>query len=603
VKINTINRMLQKFKDFPIKRKLLISYFLLIFIPLGFLTLISYRHVSKELENRILFSSGQAFEQAYSFINYKINSLVSASDLIYYNPDIQTILKRDFEEYKNDLIQQNEDMKLMAGYFDNFRKNEDIYRVSLYVPDGLMYSNQDVNFHNLNIFRQTDDFQKLISIRQKVIWLPPQTILELNGTETVVISILRQIRDLEQLNQTIGVVKISTNEKDIRDIIENSTTTHGGLVIIRNSAGDLISSSNKNRINNPEFTELLKLKGVDESGSWITRNLNGTDYLVYARLFFGTDWEMLSAIPYSEFLTPGYRIRNIMLLFMFGIGIISYITAYYITHSSTRRVNNLIANMHRVQSGNLDVFLPSESSDEIGELIVSFNSMIKQINYLVQQQYKAGREIKNAELKALQAQINPHFLYNTLDLINWKAIDKSVPEIVEITQALAKFYKLSLNQGKDVVTLRDEINHILTYIQIQNLRFDGKIDFNVVIPEDIYQYGILKLLLQPIVENAIVHGILPNRQNNSFGKIEISGLLSDEDLILEISDNGVGMSQEKINNLLNGSDLKSRNGYGIKNINDRIKLYYGEKYGLLYSSSISYGTTVIIRIPAIRIKG
>ena len=228
--------------------------------------------------------------------------------------------------------------------------------------------------------------------------------------------------------------------------------------------------------------------------------------------------------------------------------------------------------------------------------------MVKRINNLVQQQYQAGRDIKNAELKALQAQINPHFLYNTLDLINWKAIDKNVPEITEITHALAKFYKLSLNQGKDVVTLRDEINHISTYVQIQNLRFDEKIGFCISIPEDLYQYGILKLLLQPIVENAIIHGILPKKGENYKGIIEITGSIDKEDLVLNIRDNGVGITKEKIKSIFNNTNVRNKNGYGIKNINDRIKLYYGEKYGLTYQSCEEMGTTVTIYIPAIRFK-
>jgi len=182
-------------------------------------------------------------------------------------------------------------------------------------------------------------------------------------------------------------------------------------------------------------------------------------------------------------------------------------------------------------------------------------------------------------------------------MINWKAIDHGIPEIAVIAQSLAKFYKLSLNAGRDIVSLSDEINHIKTYVQIQNLRFDNRIILEVHLEENLLQYQILKLILQPIVENSIIHGTLENR-NKRKGRIVIEGRLEKDDLLLTVQDDGIGMTIEKAESILLDSGTQESHGYGIRNINHRIKLCYGSQYGLAYESSPGKGTRVEIKIPA-----
>lgn len=224
--------------------------------------------------------------------------------------------------------------------------------------------------------------------------------------------------------------------------------------------------------------------------------------------------------------------------------------------------------------------------------------MVTRISMLIAEQYQSGKEIKNAELKALQAQINPHFLYNTLDLINWKAIDNDVPEIALIAHSLAKFYKLSLNKGREIVSIEDEIDHIKNYVQIQNMRFDNRINLVINIDPFIRQYRILKIILQPIVENSILHGILENR-NKQEGVINISSHLVNNTLVLIVEDNGIGMTMEKAQEILTTDSIADTHGYGVQNVNQRIKLYYGQQYGLSYWSSPGEGTKVEITIPVI----
>ena len=252
--------------------------------------------------------------------------------------------------------------------------------------------------------------------------------------------------------------------------------------------------------------------------------------------------------------------------------------------------------MHEVEKGNLQVELKAKDTDEIGMLYQSFNFMLRNMKALVKEQYENGKAIKSAELKALQAQINPHFLYNTLDLINWEAMDHNAPEIAEISRALARYYKISLNRGEDIITLNEELRHVETYVQIQNYRFDNRISLHIDVPEELRSLKIQKIVLQPLVENSILHGMLMLEQGEK-GTVTITGWKQSGDLFLTVKDEGVGMPASQLRNILTDKPVVDRHGYGIRNIHKRLQLQYGEKYGLHFDSTPGKGTTVTIRIP------
>jgi len=594
-------KILKYFRSATIKKKMMLSYFVLIFIPLSVLTVVTYVNVSKGYESQIKFSANQSFDQAYKFLSYKINSLIASSDIVYFNTDVQTVLTRNRSEYEQDIIQQNIDMNKLDSFLYNFRNTEDVFRVCIYVPGWLMYADQDINFSNIDRFKQTDAYKKLMKSQEKVMWLTPEKIKdESNLSKTVpVLSLLRKIRSRERIGDIIGIEKVSIQEENVKDIITKANITKTGVVYIQNSEGSIICSSNPDISNKPEIKDRINEALSYEALSWNKITVGTENYTVNARAVSNTDWTLITAIPYSEVLSESTKIRNLLIILTLAIGVISYIIAYFISKSTTGRIIMLKNKMERVQEGDLDVNITSKSQDEIGVLINSFNYMVKRISLMAEQQYKTGKDIKNAELKALQAQINPHFLYNTLDLINWKAIDNKVPEIAEISRSLAKFYKLSLSRGKDIIPIEDEIKHAKTYVEIQNLRFSNCITFEVDVAEELNQYYILKLILQPIVENAILHGILENRERR-MGTIRLTGTLENETVLLSVEDDGVGMTKEKAQEILTVKGTSESHGYGVRNINNRIKLCYGQQYGLTYHSVPGKGTLVEIRIPAMK---
>jgi len=278
---------------------------------------------------------------------------------------------------------------------------------------------------------------------------------------------------------------------------------------------------------------------------------------------------------------------------------IAYTFAVLTSNRTLKGIWDLSAAMQTLESGDTEIQLDNSASDEIGQLILSFNHMAKRIHQLMNEKIKYGLHIKDLELKALQAQINPHFLYNTLDIINCLAIQNHIPKISEVIDALASFYKISLNKGRSHISIRGEIKHAQMYVKIQNIRFDNQIQVFWDISPEIEGLTMINLILQPIIENAAIHGIY--ERENSSGTIRVKGWLEHDIVLITVSDDGIGMTEDIIaNNFLTTTPaavVNEAHGYGIRNINERLKIAYGQEYGLFCESIPNIGTTVTIRFP------
>ena len=257
----------------------------------------------------------------------------------------------------------------------------------------------------------------------------------------------------------------------------------------------------------------------------------------------------------------------------------------------TRGIELLTENMNRVKNGSREVTVTSDSEDEIGVLIGSFRSMMEEINRLIKEVYKNKIALKEFELKALQAQINPHFLYNSLSIINWMAIRSNQKEISRVTLALSTFYRTALSRGEDMVTVENCIKNIEAYLEIQLVMHDNDFQVEWKIDEGIKIEKVPKLILQPVVENALEHGLDLKEEGEKV--LCLSFLEEKEDVLIIVEDNGEGMEQEKAESLV----TYQAKGYGLKNVNDRICLLYGEEYAIRIFSEPGKGTRVEIRTP------
>jgi two-component system sensor histidine kinase YesM len=253
--------------------------------------------------------------------------------------------------------------------------------------------------------------------------------------------------------------------------------------------------------------------------------------------------------------------------------------------------------MRRVENGDLTVKTKMRRKDEIGMLGDSFDKMVRRIRGLMDQIYQEQQTLRKSELKALQSQINPHFLYNTLDSIIWLARANRTDEIIRMVTSLTKMFRIVISRGKEVISVKEEIDHIFNYLTIQQLRYRSKLSYEIDIPESMYRYQTLKLLLQPLVENAIYHGIKLKKEQ---GRITVTGYETEHTLHFLVHDTGPGMTEEQLeqlHNTLEEEDGIKMDSYGAKNVHERIRLFFGAEYGLKYESMAEQGTTVTLTIP------
>ncbi|MBP3579142.1 MAG: sensor histidine kinase [Lachnospiraceae bacterium] len=272
--------------------------------------------------------------------------------------------------------------------------------------------------------------------------------------------------------------------------------------------------------------------------------------------------------------------------------------SYQIPRSITRPLQKLNEVTEQVAGGNLSVRSDVHTGDEVGVLSESLNTMIDKINELLAQVTTEQVRLRKAEFELLQSQINPHFLYNTLDAIIWLAEAGEQKKVVSMVRSLSEFFRTSLNRGKDIIPLKEELQHVRSYLEIQQVRYQDILNYEINVPEEeLGRYMIPKITIQPLVENALYHGIKNKRGS---GKIEIRGRKQEEMLVIEIEDNGIGISKERLWQVKDGIQKKVLTGkdiYGLYNVNERIRLNFGEEYGIDIHSVYGEGTTVRILLP------
>ena len=320
--------------------------------------------------------------------------------------------------------------------------------------------------------------------------------------------------------------------------------------------------------------------------------IDNVRYMVVKQVIESTGWVLCVYCPYSEFsFDVSGPLKSLFFLTMACILLLSLVGTK-IADSISRRVSRLNDSISLVESGRLDQVIQTRDRDEIGELTLHFSSMVSALKRHIQINYENEMLIRDAELKALQAQINPHFLYNSLSLINWKALEREATDISEIACALSGFYRSVLNSGKSIITVRNELGNIECYVKIQACMHDDSFGVIYDIDPAIMDCCMLGIILQPIVENAIEHGI-DRRREKGGGLLTITGWRSDEELCFSIADNGPGMTREQFEQ----SVTISSRSYGLKNVQDRLRIAYGEAYGLSLDDSAVSGTRVIVRLP------
>lgn len=422
-------------------------------------------------------------------------------------------------------------------------------------------------------------------------------ISKIDGKRTIFICYPVRDRSGDKVCYILGAVPVARLEDAVSAI-----RIFDGSVWIMDRYGRVISEdSNHNHTSMlcPKELSLTKTATeLQQSNSGVrifdTDSIEG--HLIYSAIPYTDGWRLCVLAQNDVIYAETKEVQKSIIAVWIVLLILSISLCILFSNHIVNPVKRLRAAMGEVERGNfLTTFEAQDNHDEVSQLGHSFNSMVEQIQALLEKVMEEQKEKRGAELKALQAQINPHFLYNTLDTLQWKALEHDAIEVADIVNALSGFFRVSLSDGKERITLNEEVEHAYYYLFIQQTRYRDKIDFDIRLEESLENYPIIKIVLQPFIENAIYHGIKPANKKGTI-KVEIS--LKDEFIYLCIIDNGVGMSKDKLDCLLNGIHHKGEQlGYGIYNVNERLRLTYGEAYQLIMESELNFGTMVTLKIP------
>lgn len=590
----------EKLTRLSFSTKLVITYIIILAVPLMILTFGIYASYARNSIQQAVQTNEKVIRQAAAYLEYKLMSLNTMIDVISYDVTIQNILKTG-------TLQERE---MQGNWFIQKVDNRQNIIFNPYVSREI----QSVRIYPLSgsfSFEQTDEFLKLpLAVQQNwkerldeaptfnPVWIPVMGSGSATGTQAAShapsenISILKKVPDFGLINKSIGIIKGEIPLSVFQDIIEQTITTEGTFAVLMNSYGESIAAIGTDRnglLDIPLYTASLP---ADGSMHAVTAG-DRSRYLVGTIPIERSDWVLSMFVPERAILSLSIPYRQQLMLLVILLFFASVPLIFYTSKTVTARIKKLQRHVDKVSSqGFLEVPLDN-GMDEIGQLTVSFDSMAGKISELLKNQFQLGYRIKDLEFRVLQSTINPHFLYNSLDLIHWTALQKHDEDISRMARSLSRFYKLSLGHGQFIVPLRDEIELVKTYVDIQNMRFDGKITLDIHIPEQVLDFPVFKLLLQPLVENAILHGI--REKENETGRICISAAEENGDFILTVSDDGIGMTPAQVKSLLS-STAQATSGYGIRNIHERIQLVHGKEYGLHFSSRLWKGTSVTIRL-------
>ncbi|MBM7564194.1 cache domain-containing sensor histidine kinase [Paenibacillus sacheonensis] len=582
-----------------IKTKLLFSYLVLIFVPLVVLTGLTYWRVSDRMEANMLRTSRNALAQSETYLETKLGNLINATDIIYFDKTLQDIHTTNPAIYDEDLLQQNIDENNLTTLFNQIERNTDVLRVRLFIRDIPGYAYDNDRFF---VFRDLDGqpwYEALKASKSVVTWIAPDKFQADSEADPPFISLARRIT-IKTYNVTDGVIRIDMRAPVVNDIVKQANVTSTGLSYIVNGTGDLISASGSPALLGDRALLQAAEDAARGSAAGTDIHAGNADYLTLSRPIANSDWTFISVIPYSEIKSTGKDIRFYMVLMLLATGVISYLLAYLWFNSSALRLKHLAKNIRKVTGGDFNTRIRVSSKDEIGQISQDFNYMVAEMAAMIEERFETGKKIKSLELRSLQSQINPHFLYNSLDMINWSAVMSGNAEIETMIQSLSTFYKIGLSKGDDIIPVRNEIEHVRAYVTLQNLRYQDQIALELDVDEGILGLEMLKITLQPIVENAILHGIL--RSPSKSGTIRISGARKSDIVVFTVEDDGAGMPPDIVERILDQDTQDEFHGYGIKNIQERIQLQYGAAYGLAYESEPGRGTTVRITLPAIVVR-
>lgn len=561
------------------------------------LCFLCYPQVVRHYREKTDYSMEQSVSQAISFTESYLRNMTYLANMVEDNGVIQNTLSADGFGEERPYMEQWLEYYELNKEFNSYEISNSVYRFCLYVPDEVMYAGNQYYFDGVSRLKERSDYVDLrYALNRGEDYVAISR--ERDGVDqqdtSQMVTLYHRIASKKEKEEELGICSISVSAKYFQDIMKNANITSEGLVYLMSENGRMITSSNSSILQKMQKKGILLNYGAE---LFMEKRKEGQkEYYITRQNVDGASWQMILIIPENEY-EDQYRFLWLSAALMLGSMIaVIVLMSYLLCGYYVGRQKKLNVEMTGLESGNLNANLPiTTEEDEIEEIYHNFNGMVQEVQRLMQEHYQLGKEVKMAEVRALQAQINPHFLYNTLDLINWISMDYGAEEIGTLTWNLARFYRLSLNHGKSLISIGEEVEHVEVYVNIENYHFDNAISLEVDVPEELKSYACLNIILQPFVENAIVHGIAEKPDIESC-EIRICARREEQDIVFSVQDDGPGVDVKEMQKETQQDIRTAQHGYGVRNINFRLKLCFGEKYGVTYLES-EKGTHVEIKIP------
>jgi len=582
-----------------LKARLIMYFSIITIVPSILISIFYYSYSTDTLKSTLLKDANVNEAYIMDNIDNQIKIAVKLSDWMFLNQTLEKLLmeyKLDTPEQDSELInaQQNLGNTVMDSSI-----SQNISSIIIHGNNGINIEyGEDASLVNIEALPEKLWFNESIG-KNGAVYFPG--IIENPSMYKPNFYIIPIVRPVIQstLENNIGWSYIALKESLISDVYKEFFKRNKNPIYIIDNKGRCISSSDQQWIGKPMSNEayIKPVLGSNKSGYFNSGKGKETSLVVFTKSDL-TGWSLVEKISYSPMNEQkAVLLKMSILIFMASVLIASFFTMF-ISSNLTQPLMKILKRMRKISKGNFERDYSLEGDDEMGELGIGINELASNVSNLLNKVKEEEAEKRNLELMVLQSQVNPHFLYNTLNSIKWMATVQKADGIRDIVSALGRLLMNISKEKSEEISIRRELLLTEDYILIQNIRYNGKINFQANISdENLLDNSILKFTLQPIVENAIFHGIEPKKES---GNIKIDIIVQNDNIIISIEDDGIGMSEERIKQIFNRVEEHENRGFrsiGIKNVDDRIKLFYGSNFGLQIESKVDEYTIVRVKIP------
>ncbi|MBV7505599.1 sensor histidine kinase [Bacillus sp. sid0103] len=589
--------------NLPIRFKLIILLMLISILPsigLGVLTGWTVDHI---IERQVNQNTLQLIGQVNKTLDFYAGNMQNMSYLIAFNPEIKQFLYEKKSQQGKRLNDDYQIQTFLQGLTTLYPEAAGI----LVVNSNGQYISNDMYTRSKKSLTEESWYQAAVESEGifKILGHPSNRNItsHVHYKDDEVVSVVRAILDPDT-QQVKGVILIDMKLRVISEATKDVRLGKSGYLMVIDDKGENIYSPSEPFLNKIPIDWFHS----NEAGNYSKQVKGNKLQFIYRKSPF-TGWTTVGVFSTKESVFEVREIHFYVISFVFFVCLFGLGASYYLSYSMSRPIRQLMSFMRKAELGDFSVRYKGERMDEIGLLGRSFNTMLVQINKLITLNEQQERQKREAELRSLQAHIKPHFLYNTLDTIHWLARKKGAKDVAELVESLSRLFRIGLSKGNDIIPLKEEMEHISSYLKIQKARYQEKLHYTLDIASNVERINVLKLVLQPIVENAIYHGI---KERRGPGHIIVKAEEHDGIIVFHVKDDGKGIPNEKLEALRNklGTLITqsqpykgSENfGYGMINVQARIKLTFGDAYGISIDSEIGKGTTVKVVLPAIKEK-